>query len=384
MKVVVVSGIWPPDVGGPASHAPALAAALLDTGHAVEVVTTADCRARSEALPGSLDLACTPRLRSGISRVVRAVARAARRSDRVYATSMVRRAALGATLARRPLVVKLVSDEAFERAARSGRFGGTLEEFQATERRRARPLPARHAERRAAPRDAGRRPERVPARPRGGLGCPRRATGGRPEPRAAAARAPRPRRRARRTLGLNGFTLATAGRLTRQKALGDALEAVARLGAVSLVVAGDGPERQSLERQASALGVADRVRFSGPLSRDDVLTLYRAADAALSTSAWENLPHSVVEALAVGTPVVATAVGGVPEVVHDEENGLLVPAGGRRGDRRRDRPARRRRGSSHGARRHRPPARWPSWPRRACSSGSSGSSRRRVGEAPGC
>ena len=88
-------------------------------------------------------------------------------------------------------------------------------------------------------------------------------------------------------------------------------------------MAGDGPERQSLERQASALGVADRVRFSGPLSRDDVLTLYRA----LSTSAWENLPHSVVEALAVGTPVVATAVGGVPEVVHDEENGLLVPPG---------------------------------------------------------
>ena len=72
---------------------------------------------------------------------------------------------------------------------------------------------------------------------------------------------------------------------------------------------------------------ADRVRFPGPLSRDDVLTLYRAADAALSTSAWENLPHSVVEALAVGTPVVATAVGGVPEVVHDEENGLLVPPG---------------------------------------------------------
>ena len=147
-----------------------------------------------------------------------------------------------------------------------------------------------------------------------------------PNPAPPLARLPA-RDEARRALGLNGFTLATAGRLTRQKALGDALEAVARVGAVSLVVAGDGPERPSLERQASALGIADRVRFSGPLSRDQVLTLYRAADAALSTSAWENLPHSVVEALAVGTPVVATAVGGVPEVVRDGENGLLVPAG---------------------------------------------------------
>jgi glycosyltransferase involved in cell wall biosynthesis len=132
---------------------------------------------------------------------------------------------------------------------------------------------------------------------------------------------------ARVALGLNGVTLAAAGRLTRQKALGDALAALARVDGVSLVLAGDGPERRALERRAGELGVDGRVHFLGPLARDDVLTLFRAADAALLTSAWENLPHSVVEALAVGTPVVATAVGGVPEVVRDGENGLLVAPG---------------------------------------------------------
>jgi glycosyltransferase involved in cell wall biosynthesis len=239
---------------------------------------------------------------------------------------MVRRAALGAALARRPLVVKLVSDEAFERAARSGRFGGTLDEFQAQSGgarvrflRATRNAALRRATRVVVP-SAYLRDLAV------GWGVPAERLVVVPNPAPALPTLPA-RDDARVALGLNGFTLATAGRLTRQKALGDALEAVARIGDVSLVVAGDGPERQSLERRASALGVADRVRFSGPLSRDDVLTLYRAADAALSTSAWENLPHSVVEALAVGTPVVATAVGGVPEVVHDEENGLLVPSG---------------------------------------------------------
>ena len=69
------------------------------------------------------------------------------------------------------------------------------------------------------------------------------------------------------------------------------------------------------------------MRFLGAGTRDDVVRLFRAADAALLTSAWENLPHTLLEALAVGTPVIATAVGGVPEVVRDGENGLLVPPG---------------------------------------------------------
>jgi glycosyltransferase involved in cell wall biosynthesis len=325
VKVVVVSGIWPPDVGGPASHAPALASALVDVGHAVEVVTTADAPPEPRLYPVRWVSRGRPAALRHLA-VVRAVARAARGADRVYATSMVRRAALGAALARRPLVVKLVSDEAFERAARSGRFAGTLEEYQRLrggprERllRATRNLALRRASRVVVPssylRDLalgwGVRPDRLTVVPN-------------PAPPLPAL----PERdEAREALGLNGFTLAAAGRLTRQKALTDALAAVSRVGNVSLVVAGDGPERAALERRASETDLANRVRFDGPLPRDAVLTLFRAADAALLTSTWENLPHSVIEALAVGTPVVATAVGGVPEVVRDGENGLLVPPG---------------------------------------------------------
>ena len=70
-----------------------------------------------------------------------------------------------------------------------------------------------------------------------------------------------------------------------------------------------------------------RCASSAPLPRDEVLRLFRAADASLLSSTWENFPHTVVESLAVGTPVIATRVGGVAEVVTDGENGLLVPAG---------------------------------------------------------
>jgi glycosyltransferase involved in cell wall biosynthesis len=121
-------------------------------------------------------------------------------------------------------------------------------------------------------------------------------------------------------------TLVFAGRLTLQKGLDVLLDAMREVPDAELVLAGDGPERQRLERHAAGAGVQDRVRFAGALPRDDVLRLLAGARAAVLSSDWENLPHAAVEALAVGTPVVSTAVGGVPEVVRDGENGLLVPA----------------------------------------------------------
>lgn len=324
MKVVVVTGIWPPDVGGPASHAPALADALVEAGHAVEVVTTADWPPE----PRRYRVRWVRRDRPAPLRhlaVVREVRRAARGADRVYATTMVRRAALGAALARRSLVVKLVADEAYERERRTGRFAGTLEEFQADRGgvrarflratrtaalRRARRVLVPSAYLRTIALGWGLDPVRVEVVPN-------------PAPEVPAHPS---RDEARAALGVEGFALGVAGRLTAQKALGETLEALERVPGPVLLVLGDGPERAALERRAAELGVSDRVRFLGAGTRDDVIALFRAVDAALVTSAWENLPHTLLEALAAGTPVIATAVGGIPEVVHDRENGLLVPA----------------------------------------------------------
>jgi glycosyltransferase involved in cell wall biosynthesis len=325
VKVVVVSGIWPPDVGGPASHAPALAAALQERGHAVEVVTTADTQPAAKPYR----IRWVSRSRAAPLRhlgVVRQIVRAARDADRVYATTMIRRAALGAALARRPLVVKLVADEAYERERRAGRYDGTLQDFQrhsgglrvrllrATRTaalRRARTIVVPSAFLREIALGWGLRPERVVVVPN-------------PAPPTSSVPT---REEARAALGIRGPALGTAGRLTAQKALGHGLAALARVDDVELLVLGDGPERAALETIAVELGVADRVRFEGAGTRDDVLRLFRAVDAVLLTSAWENLPHTLLEALAVGTPVIATAVGGIPEVVRDGENGLLAPAG---------------------------------------------------------
>jgi glycosyltransferase involved in cell wall biosynthesis len=131
----------------------------------------------------------------------------------------------------------------------------------------------------------------------------------------------------RRRHGIDGPTLVFAGRLSVQKSVDVALRALTQLEGLSLVLAGDGPDAEKLRRLAADLGLDGRARFLGAQPRDVVFELLRAADAVVLSSSWENFPHVVVEALAVGTPVVATATGGVTEIVRDGENGLLVPPG---------------------------------------------------------
>jgi glycosyltransferase involved in cell wall biosynthesis len=325
VKVLIVSGIWPPDVGGPASHAPEFASFLLGRGHGVEVVTTADAAPASQAYQVRWVSRALPR---GVrhARVIAVVRAQAAPADVVYATSMLGRASLASSLARRPLVVKLVADEAYERARRLGLFDGDLDEFQRF-KGGARIRVLRQARDRAL--------QRVDA-----LVCPSAYLASRAVswgidaervhviPNAAPPLPAVPEREAARArFGVERPMLAFAGRITRQKALGVSLAALAQVEDVSLLVAGDGPDLDEVQREASAHGLDGRVQFLGPLERDDVLALFRAADASLLSSTWENFPHTVVEALAVGTPIVATAVGGVPELVREDVNGLLVPAG---------------------------------------------------------
>ena len=93
----------------------------------------------------------------------------------------------------------------------------------------------------------------------------------------------------------------------------------------TLTIAGSGPLAESLAVLAETLGLAGAVIFAGRLDRDAMAQAYRAADIAINPSLVDNMPNSVLEALASGVPVVSTNVGGVPFIVKDEQTALLVP-----------------------------------------------------------
>src|SRR5262249_38099065 len=94
---------------------------------------------------------------------------------------------------------------------------------------------------------------------------------------------------------------------------------------LDLVLAGDGPDRSKLEAQARALGLGENARFLGV--RHDIQSLYAAVDVFALPSLEEGSPNALLEAMACGRAIVASRVGGVPEVVEDGRSGLLVEPG---------------------------------------------------------
>ena len=135
---------------------------------------------------------------------------------------------------------------------------------------------------------------------------------------APVARTPEPR----------VFSLLCVGRLTPAKGQHLLLEAIAGLRGsgeqVRLHLAGDGPDRASLQRHAQALGIADRVEFHGALNHDQVRALYARCDAFVLPSFAEGIPVVLMEAMAAGLPCVSTRIAGIPELIVDGESGFLA------------------------------------------------------------
>lgn len=142
---------------------------------------------------------------------------------------------------------------------------------------------------------------------------------------------PLSREEARRQLGITdpAFVALSVGRLVREKGYDVTLEIAKRVSPqfpqALFLIAGDGPFRDTLAQRLAALGLEGRVRFLG--ERRDIGRLLAAADVYLNTSVSEGLSNSIMEAMAAGKVVLATAVGGTTELIDDGNTGLLFPSG---------------------------------------------------------
>ena len=252
------------------------------------------------------------------------IARAARGADVVYSTGMLTRSMLGAAAARVPAVVKLTSDPVFERSMRRGLFAGDLAALQQTHGRRIellrrlRDAALARAARIVVPSEALRDIALawgVPAEKltvvRNPVSVPHDLDG---------------REELRQRYAIDGPALVYAGRLVPQKSLETALAGVSATPDVTLLLAGDGPERERLATRATQLGLDGRVASSvhcraGRSSSCCSPRTPRSSRRTGRTSRTSSSSRSRSE-----RPSSSTDVGGVSEVLEDGRNGLLVPS----------------------------------------------------------
>lgn len=126
------------------------------------------------------------------------------------------------------------------------------------------------------------------------------------------------------------YLICAVGRLVPQKGMDTLIKALKNALATSkrdlrLNIIGEGELRPNLEKLARDLEIGDRVKFWG--NRDDVASLLHKFDLFALTSNWEGLGNVFMEAMASGLPIVASRTGGIPEIVKDQRNGILVPPG---------------------------------------------------------
>jgi glycosyltransferase involved in cell wall biosynthesis len=325
MRVLITSDIFPPDVGGPATYVPTIARELQQRGHKVTVVTYSLVESHPADTHHCFKLmrvsAAPPRWRR-IPRTIRAIVASSRQVDVIYANGLATETVLANFIVRKPLLAKVVGDLAWERSRDKGWIADDFATFQQKRyssnvewMRWRRDFTYRRMHQIIVPSEYLRN---VLVRSWGLSAGQIRVVYNSFE--GSGVEAPPIQ------LGLPvEHVIITVCRLTGWKGVNGLIEVMSDLPETGLVVVGDGPLRNNLVAQAQELNVRERVRFVGTVPKTQVAAYLKACDVFVLNSSYEGLPHVLLEAMAAGLPVIATHVGGVPEVVDHQVNGLLIP-----------------------------------------------------------
>ncbi|MFN8522567.1 MAG: glycosyltransferase family 4 protein [Chloroflexota bacterium] len=339
LDICIVSGTFHPDSGGPPTYLRTLGAELLRRSHRVGLITYGSHRADPEQsyhypFPVTRVRRDQP-VPLRLAQLTREILRQGRRADLLFVSDYGLPAITANALLRKPLVIKIVGDFAWEYAVRHGLIDRslTIDEFQGLEAggkvRLLKQMQSRYC--RAATRVIT--PGRYLGRIVEGWGVPAERI--RVVSNAVAAGDPPDGLRREALLAEAGLpsdarVVLVVARLTAWKgvdtvirAVGLAMRAEPR---IRLVVAGDGPEGDRLERLAMEI-IPGAAVFLGEVERSVVQSWMGVSAALALCSAYEGLSHVILEGMAAGVPVVASAVGGNVELVRDGETGLLVPYG---------------------------------------------------------
>ena len=315
-RTLVCTPLYPPEIGGPATYSKTLADGLLNYGIVARIVCFRSVR----------------RLPKVLRHIVYAwrVCLQSRYADSIYAQDPVSvgfPCAIAAMVARKKFAIKIVGDYAWEQGVQRFGVSELLDDFL------EKSYSYRVAILRAIERFTARQAERIIV-PSAYLKAVVMQWGIPKEKIIVIANSFETpslmisREKARAMLGLHGRVLVSAGRLVAWKGFGVLLSVVADLikkhTLLSLVIIGSGPLEKELRDAIIALDLQSYAQLIGQVSHDEMLTYLAAADAFVLNTGYEGFSHALLEAMAMGTPVITTSVGGNTELITHGKNGFLV------------------------------------------------------------
>mgnify|MGYP001583424763 CR=1 FL=1 len=332
-RLLITTGIFAPDIGGPASYARSLATRLASRGITVTIVTYSSVahRADDKQLPFRVCRVWT-KLPWGLRHTLFffRVLMHARRAQVILTLNAVSAgvpSAWAARLTGKPLIVKIVGDYAWEIAVQTGRTFLMINEFQKS------PKSGRIRRLDRLQRWVCHRAKRiiVPSKHLSDL-----VEGwGVPQGRIAVIYngvalepVPASKEEARRHIGVSGNVILTAGRLVPWKGFRMLIKLMPQLLQVNqffrLVIIGDGPDMTMLQSVVRNLGLERKVYLVGRRTSAEMAWYLAAADMFVLNTGYEGFSHQVLEAMSAGVPVITTSVGGNREIVVQGQNGFLV------------------------------------------------------------
>jgi glycosyltransferase involved in cell wall biosynthesis len=340
-RILITTGIFPPDIGGPATYAKTIANALLKQGFEVEVVAYGQKNSKVPPAPRLRRAGKTENLRiTIISRLwpkglrhfifFIAVLFKARKFDTIFslnAVSVGLPSLFSAKIWKKKFIVKIVGDYAWEIASGSYKTILSIDDFQGAKKfgnismlNKVQRYVARRADLLIVPskylfsliKGWGISDQKIKTVYNGVDFVQSKMT----------------KEDARNKISIHGNIILSVGRLVPWKGFRMLIKIMPKLLDINqftrLIIIGSGPEKSNLEKMIKNMGLVNKVYLLGSKSRDELADYLAASDIFVLASGYEGFSHQILEAMAVGVPVVTTAIGGNREIIIQGENGFMV------------------------------------------------------------
>lgn len=330
MKIILATGIFPPDIGGPATYSEKLAKEFKKKGVEIRVICYSDF-----AKYGNYEFPVI-RINRKIPKVIRHflyfwhLLKLAKNGDLIYSQGTISAGVaslLVSKILKKKLIVKVVGDEIWERYASKVQLSDNIEVFQRKNydffvelMRKIQKMVLKNAQKIVVPSQYLRNiilnwniPEKTPEVIYNAV---------------EKIDFDISKKEAQKKIGIFGDILLSIGRLSPWKGFNTLIEVMPDLliknPQFKLVIVGEGEERKNLELRIKNLGLEDNVKLVGKANHQDIPFYFKAADIFILNSEYEGLSHVILEAMQFEIPVIASNIGGNPELIGDNFNGFLV------------------------------------------------------------